>query len=61
MYCCTQHVNIDYVRTKLNELLHINDQPVISGNETLVPKTVCRSDNIDFIKRLYKNCLVNMV
>ena len=52
MCCCTWYVNIDYVRTKLNELLCINDQPLIS---------VCRSDNIDCIERLCKNCSVNML
>ena len=55
MCCRTQHVNVDYVRTKLNELLCIDDQPLISDNETFVSKTVCRSDNIDCIERLLKN------
>ena len=61
MCCCTQHVNIDYVRTKLNELFRISDQPLISDNETLVSETVYRSDNIDCIERLCKNCSVNML
>ena len=61
MCCCTHHVNVYYVRTKLNELLCINDQSLISDNETLVSKTFCRSDNINCIERLCKNCSVNML
>ena len=39
--CCIKHVNIDYLRTKLNELLRINNQPIIPDNEILVSETVC--------------------
>ena len=35
--CAVAHSN-DYVRTKLNELLYINDQSGISDNETLYQK-----------------------
>ena len=59
--CCTQHINIDYVRTKLNELLCINGQLVISDNETLVSRTSRKSDNINCIEKLCKNCSVNML
>ena len=51
-----QHANIDYVRTKLNELLRINDQPVISDSDTIVSKNVCRSDNINCIEKFCKIC-----
>ena len=61
MCCCTHHVNVYYVRTKLNELLCINDQSLISDNETLVSKTFCRSDIINCIERLCKTCSVNML
>ena len=42
--CCVQHINIDHLYTKLNELLQINNQLIIPDNEILVSKTVCRSD-----------------
>ena len=54
-------MNIDYLRTKLNELLRVNDQLVIPDNETLVSKTVCSSDDINCIESLCKNCSVNMM
>ena len=59
--CCIQHVNIDYLRTKLNELLRINNQPIIPDNEILVSKTVCGSDDITCIERLCKNCSVDLL
>ena len=59
--CCIQHVNIDYLRTKLNELLRINNQLIILDNEILVSKTVCRSDDITCIERLCKNCSVDLL
>ena len=59
--CCIKHVNIDYLRTKLNELLRINNQLIILDNEILVSKTVCRSDDITCIERLCKNCSVDLL
>ena len=59
--CCIRHVSIDYLRTKLNELLQINNQPIIPDNEILVSKTVCRSDDITCIERLCKNCSVDLL
>ena len=59
--CCIQHINIDYLCTKLNELLRINNQPIIPDNEILVSKTVCRSDDITCIERLCKNCSVDLL
>ena len=53
--CCIQHVNIDYLCTKLNELLQINNQPIIPDNEILVSKAICRSDDITCIEQLCKN------
>ncbi len=57
--CCTQHVNVDYLRTKLNDLLRINEQTVIKDNETLVSNTLCNSDSITCIERDCKHCGVN--
>ena len=59
--CCIQHVNIDYLCTKLNELLRINNPPIIPDNEILVSKTVCRSDDITCIERLCKDCSVDLL
>ena len=57
--CCTQHVNADYLRTKLNDLLRINEQAVIKDNETLVSNTLCNSDSIACIERDCKQCGVD--
>ena len=59
--CCIQHVNIDYLCTKLNKLLRINNQPIIPDNEILVSKTFCRSDDTTCIERLCKNCSVDLL
>ena len=59
--CCIQHVNIDYLHTKLNELSQMNNQPIIPDNEILVSKTVCRSDDITCIKQLCKNCRADLL
>ena len=59
MCCCTQHVNADYLQTKLNDLLRINEQAVIKDNETLVSNTLCNSDSIACIERDCKQCGVD--
>ena len=57
--CYTQHVNADYLRTKLNDLMRINEQTVIKDNETLVSNTVCNSDSVAWIERDCKQCGVD--
>ena len=59
--CCIQHVNIDYLCTKLNKLLRINNQPIIPDNEILVSKTFCRSDDTTCIEQLCKNRSVDLL
>lgn len=57
--CCTHHVNADYLRTKLNDILRINEQAVIKDNESLVSKTLCSSDSIPCIERDCQQCGVD--
>ena len=58
--CCVQHINIDHLYTKLNELLQINNQLIIPDTEILVSKTVCRSDALTKkLVRFYRELAVS--
>ena len=49
---CTYHVNIDHSRKALNNLLSVNNKPMITDNADLLNKALCNSDKISCIAGL---------
>ena len=43
---CTHHVNIDHLWKALNNLLSVNNKPIITDNADLPNKVLCNSDKI---------------
>ena len=52
----TYHVSIDHVRKSLNNLLLINNKPLIKVNPDLVDRALCSSDKIACIAGMCKYC-----
>lgn len=53
---CTYHVNIDYLRKAVNNLLTTNNKPNITDNADLITKAICDPDRISCIAGLCKEC-----
>ena len=53
---CTYHVNIDHLRKALNNLLSVNNKPIITDKADLLNKALCNSDKISGIAGLCKEC-----
>ena len=43
---CTYHVNIDHLWKALNNLMSVNNKPIITDNADLLNKVLCNSDKI---------------
>ena len=53
---CTYHVNIDHLWKGLNNLLSLNNKPIITDNADLLNKALCNSDKISCIAGLCREC-----
>ena len=53
---CTYLVNIDHLRKALNNLLSVNNKPIITNNADLLNKALCNSDKISGIAGLCREC-----
>ena len=53
---CTYHLNIDDLRKGLNNLLSLNNKPIITDNADLLNKALCNSDKISCIAGLCREC-----
>ena len=50
------HVNIDHLWKALNNLLSVNNKPMITDNADLLDKALCNSDKISCIAGLCREC-----
>ena len=53
---CTSRVNIEHLWKALNNLLSVNNKPMITDNTDLLNKALCNSDKISCIAGLCREC-----